>query len=136
MDAFTSLFSVPFQLTTLEAVREIKRVLTDNGVVIFNLGGAVSGPGSGFFLAELNTYKEVFPHVLVFKVDPDKDDSEVQNLVFIAFEKTTPSRQNLSSEYHGMGHLWLFRREQDNESRQLVDDLAPVARHNFRIPHD
>ncbi len=43
MDAFGSLFSVPFQLTTVEAVQNISRVLKDDGVVIFNLGGAIKG---------------------------------------------------------------------------------------------
>jgi spermidine synthase len=42
MDAFGSLFSVPYQLTTIEAVRHIDRVLDADGVVIFNLGSAVT----------------------------------------------------------------------------------------------
>ena len=37
MDAFSSLFTVPFQLTTVEAVRKMNSVLTDDGVVILNM---------------------------------------------------------------------------------------------------
>nr|HMS42328.1 fused MFS/spermidine synthase [Pyrinomonadaceae bacterium] len=39
MDAFGSLFSVPFQLTTIEGVQQINLTLKDDGVVIFNIGG-------------------------------------------------------------------------------------------------
>ena len=42
MDAFGSLFTVPYQLTTLEAVRQIHRVLKPDGIVIFNLGGPLT----------------------------------------------------------------------------------------------
>lgn len=36
-DAFGSYFSIPFQLTTLEAVQKKYNMLTDNGVVILNI---------------------------------------------------------------------------------------------------
>ena len=57
MDAFGSLFSVPFQLTTLEAVREMHRVLDGEGVVVFNIGSAIRGPASNFLQAEYATYQ-------------------------------------------------------------------------------
>ena len=71
MDAFGSLFSVPHHLTTLEAVTNIHRVLADDGVVIFNLGSALAGDASLFFQAEFATYRQVFAHVYVFKVNAD-----------------------------------------------------------------
>ena len=48
MDAFGSLFTVPYQLTTIEAVRDMHRLLDGDGVVIFNIGSAISGPSSNF----------------------------------------------------------------------------------------
>ncbi|MBK7706237.1 MAG: hypothetical protein IPJ30_10760 [Acidobacteria bacterium] len=54
-----------------EAAVEVRRVLKPDGVVIFNIGGALTGDGSRFFRAELATYREVFPDVQVFKVRPE-----------------------------------------------------------------
>jgi len=97
MDAFTSLFSVPFQLTTIEAAIEIKRILKDDGVVIFNLGGALEGKGSRFLHAELRTYNAVFPHVYLYKVDTSKDESNTQNVIIVALkgEHSNRSLKNL-----------------------------------------
>ncbi|MEO8042243.1 MAG: fused MFS/spermidine synthase [Acidobacteriota bacterium] len=71
MDAFGSLFSVPYQLTTIEAVQNISRVLDDNGIVIFNLGSAIRGDSNRLLQAELATYHAVFPTVELFKVNSD-----------------------------------------------------------------
>ncbi len=90
MDAFSSLFSVPYQLTTLEAVQQIDRVLVDDGVVIFNLGSAIRGPGSRFLQAEFATYKQVFPNVFLFKVNPDRTDEQLQNLIIVAVKSSPP----------------------------------------------
>ena len=90
MDAFSSLFSVPYQLTTLEAVQQIDRVLTDDSVVIFNLGSAIKGPASHFLQAEFATYKKVFPQVFLFKVTPDRPDDDLQNLIIVASKSSPP----------------------------------------------
>ncbi|MFN2411455.1 MAG: fused MFS/spermidine synthase [Pyrinomonadaceae bacterium] len=84
MDAFGSLFSVPYQLSTVEAVRQIERALKDGGIVIFNLGSAIRGPGSGFLQAEFKTYQSVFPYVYLFKVRPELADDALQNLIVVA----------------------------------------------------
>ncbi len=90
MDAFSSLFSVPYQLTTLEAVQQINRVLTRDGAVILNLGSAIQGPASHFLQAEFATYKQVFPHVYLFKVNPDHSDEQLQNLIIVAVKSSPP----------------------------------------------
>ncbi|MBA3770680.1 MAG: fused MFS/spermidine synthase, partial [Blastocatellia bacterium] len=84
MDAFGSLFSVPYQLTTIEAVREIRRNLRDDGVVIFNLGSAITGEASHFLQAEMATYRAAFPQVYLFKVKSEYADDRLQNLIIVA----------------------------------------------------
>jgi SAM-dependent methyltransferase len=74
-----AVFSVPFQLTTVEAVQQISRVLKDDGVVIFNLGGAISGAGNAFLKSELATYRAIFPRVYLLKINPDYSDDHFQN---------------------------------------------------------
>lgn len=130
MDAFGSLFSVPFQLTTLEAVREIDRVLKPDGVVIFNVGGALRGPASRFLQAEYATYKQIFPQVFVFKVNSEKSDEEVQNLIIIAAKSEKPV--SLSSPDAEFARLFahLYRNEIPSDHPILTDELAPVEYYN------
>ena len=78
IDAFGSLFTVPFQLTTVEAVHRIHDVLKENGTAVVNIGSAISGDASLFLEAELATYRAVFPTVHIYKVDKDADDVKLQ----------------------------------------------------------
>jgi len=133
MDAFTTLFSVPFQLTTIEAVKEINRVMKDGGVVIFNLGGVIEGKGNRFLRAEIETYKVVFPEVYLFKVDSKAKDSDVQNLIIVGL-KPAPSNK-LQSDDTQIKSL-LSRRyigEIPLSNKTLTDELAPVEHYNSFI---
>jgi spermidine synthase len=130
MDAFGSLFTVPFQLTTLEAVREINRVLKDDGVVIFNIGGAIEGKSSGFLRAELKTYRQIFPRVYLFKVYPENPDDKQQNLIIIACKaKNAATLESPDAEISALlSHL--HDKPSENNFPILTDDLAPVEYYN------
>jgi len=130
MDAFGSLFSVPFQLTTVEAVENISRVLTSDGVVIFNLGGAIRGDAGKFLQAELKTYKQVFPKVYLFKVNADYADEQLQNLIIIACKNETAAA--LTSSDAEMSNLLehLYTGDVNADIEILTDDLAPVEYYN------
>ncbi|HUF04486.1 MAG TPA: fused MFS/spermidine synthase [Aridibacter sp.] len=124
LDAFSTLFSVPHQLTTLEAVREIRRVLKYDGVVIFNIGTAVKGDASMFLGAEIATYRAMFPEVAIFKVDKSKRDEEVQNVILAAFASKGDVRGSDEETRELIGH----RIPVDEVTLRpiLTDDLAPV----------
>lgn len=132
LDAFGSLFTVPFQLTTIESVSHIRRVLNEDGVVIFNLGGAVSGSSSLFFQAEYNTYRKIFPHVRVFKVNTGYSNEQLQNLIIIA----SLSELNIDPETDIAGSE--IKEFEITHDGILTDDLAPVeyfnsfAQRNYR----
>ena len=130
MDAFGSLFSVPYQLTTLEAVQQINRVLKDDGVVIFNLGSAIRGEGSRFLQAEFATYKRVFPHVYLFKVNSGYTDEQLQNLIIVACKSlNAPSLKSSDLELNKLlSHL--HQQDFPREYPILTDDLAPVEYYN------
>lgn len=130
MDAFGSLFSVPYQLTTIEAVRNFHRVLKDDGVVIFNLGSSIAGESSRFLQAELRTYKAVFPQVYLFKVNEDYSDERLQNLMIVASRST--ERDDLESGDEQIAKLLghVYERGPALEMPILTDDLAPVEYYN------
>src|SRR5215204_5734166 len=134
IDAFGSMFSIPYHLTTVEAVQQMHRVLKDDGVVIVNIGSAFTGPASHFLQAELSTYKAVFRDVLLFKVRPEKADADLQNVILVACRSTCRTAELDSSlgEHHFISSL-LRRRYSgyENEAASapvLTDDLAPVER--------
>lgn len=130
MDAFGSLFSVPFQLTTVEAVEQIRRILKPDGVVIFNIGGALEGKSSRFLQAEYATYKKVFPQVFIFKVNAEKEDSEVQNLIIIASKSERPLLfESLDEEFLRLLST-VYRQEIPADLPLLTDELAPVEYYN------
>ena len=130
MDAFGSLFSVPYHLTTREAVEQISRVLTDDGVVIFNLGGAIEGDGSGFLKAELATYRAVFPKVYLFKINPEYTKDHFQNLIIVAVKDKNSAP--LASDNPNFSALLanLYTENIDLDKPILTDDLAPVEYYN------
>ena len=130
MDAFGSLFSVPYHLTTREAVANLSRILKDNGVVIFNLGSAITGPGSKFLQAELRTYREVFPNVYLFKVRSDYTDDRLQNLIIVASRSSRAIA--MTSDDPLIASLLDHRYTGDLVLNEpiLTDDLAPVEYYN------
>jgi spermidine synthase len=130
MDAFGSLFSVPFHLTTVEAVREISRVLKNDGVAIFNLGGAIKGESSRFFQAEFNTYRQVFPRLYLFKVNSDTDDRQIQNLIVAACKGECSLEMKSGDEEIQKMLSHHYNADISGDAPILTDDLAPVEYYN------
>ncbi len=131
MDAFGSLFTVPYQLTTIEAVGQIQRVLTDDGVVIFNIGSALTGDAGRFLRAEVMTYRQVFANVYIFKVHPEFDDTRLQNFIIVASDR----EMRIGDESIEPDLAELLKRRVDgdidtNDLKVLTDDLAPVEYYN------
>ena len=129
MDAFGSLFSVPHHLTTIEAVAQFHRILKDDGVIIFNLGAAITGSGSGFLQAELATYRQVFPQVHLFKVNSNYSDEKLQNLIIVA------SKWSVAPDAKGDELIESLLASRYTNSIPLTkpfltDDLAPVEHYN------
>ena len=130
MDAFGSLFSVPYQLTTVEAVREMRRSLRDDGVVIFNLGSSIEGPASRFLHAELATYRAVFPNVYLFKVNADYPDERLQNLMIVATASPEPAMSEITDAEIASLLSHRYPAEPRSDAVIITDDLAPVEYYN------
>ena len=132
MDAFGSLFSVPHHLTTIEAVRQIDRVLDPEGVVIFNIGSALTGESNRFLQAELATYKSVFPFVHVFKVNPDSTDERTQNVMIVACKTECSVSSSDTANDPEISRLLSHRYYPEIPLNMpvLTDDLSPVEYYN------
>lgn len=89
-DAFTSWYSVPYQLTTQEAIQKQYDSLSDNGVVILNIISAIEGEMGELLRAEYKTFTTVFPQVYIIPVSSPKDGTQIQNIVLIALKSKNP----------------------------------------------
>ncbi len=125
-DAFTSHYSLPYQLTTKEAVQKKFDILQENGIVILNIISAIEGEKGKFLRAEYATYKSIFPQVYLFPVRDQNNGNDVQNIILIALKSN--EKQNFNdtdpklNEY--LQHLW--KKEISTDLPILTDDFAPV----------
>lgn len=76
---------IPFHLTTVEFLREVRNKLKDDGVVAANI---LSPYRNKFFDSMVMTYKKVFPHLYIFA------GQRSRNFIFIA----TPGKMKKSEE--------------------------------------
>jgi spermidine synthase len=98
IDAFFGDEHIPTELTTLKAVEDMSRVISEKGVVIVNTISALEGPKSSFIQSEYRTYREIFPTVLLFSVKPTPPAS-LQNIMLVALKTTSYSLQSPNREY-------------------------------------
>ena len=130
MDAYKSMLTIPFQLTTLEAVRKIHDILVEDGAVFANLISSLDEKNNQFLRAELATYKSVFPNVYLFAVqypNPTGQEKEYfQNIMLVGLK--SPVEPKLISENVEMNG-YLQHRIIDkikNDENILTDEYAPV----------
>jgi spermidine synthase len=88
-DTFKSLYTLPWQLTTVEAAKKTYDMLNEGGCVLLNIISSVKGDASMFLRAELATYREVFPYVYVFAIMDTTDLEVVQSTVLVAVKSST-----------------------------------------------
>ena len=121
---------IPFHLTTVEFLREIKRKLNDGGVVVSNI---LSKSNNKYFWSMVKTYKEEFDSLYLFKGE------DQGNFIFVATVDKVPMKrkafrakagkiqsdrgmdidlQRLPWDYESGGFTW--------DSKILTDDFAPV----------
>ncbi len=134
LDAYQTDY-IPFHMTTVEFLREVKKALRENGVVVSNI---VPRSKNKYFYSMIKTYCEVFPRLYIFK------GNKSLNYVFIATADNEPvSPEELRERAKGfqrldidMMYLTQFYgtyREYENpdEAEVLTDDFAPVNLYRY-----
>ena len=81
-DAFSG-DSVPWHLTTVEVVREVDRLLADDGIYVMNV---IDGDQSRFARSQLATLNEVFDELSVIHPDGDIPDVPVNQILVAAHD--------------------------------------------------
>jgi spermidine synthase len=125
-DAFGGL-SVPWQLTTREALELVDRALTDEGVYAVNL---IDHPPLGFVRAELATMRAVFPHVVLLARAPVLAGEDGGNVVAVASRSPLPAGA-LREALPDLDLAWQVAEGEELDAfvggaQVLTDDHAPV----------
>ena len=129
---------IPFHLTTVEFLREVRNKLKEDGVVAANI---LSPYRNKFFDSMVMTYKKVFPHLYIFS------GQRSRNFIFVA----TPGTTKRSEEYilERAGKIQAARKfdidlpktassyeySTDYEwssAKVLTDDFAPVNLYKYQ----
>ncbi len=126
MDAYGSLLP-PFQLFTQEAVAQIGRHLSEDGIAAANI---ISPTNNEPIQSIAKTYGTVFKHVVIFPVGPDVSPERNQNLILVASNsKLTPedllSAAQTEEEKRFVSGLFTLS---DDKGLVMTDDFAPLER--------
>ncbi|RLD58386.1 MAG: spermidine synthase [Bacteroidetes bacterium] len=130
MDAYKSMITVPYQLTTVEAITKMYDMLNDDGVILANLISTLSPKNNAFLRAELATYKSVFPQVYLFAVQypnpAEKQKEYFQNFMLVGLKsEKKPGLYSGDEELNEfLKHLVTIKIDADLPI--LTDDYAPV----------
>ncbi len=137
LDAYQNDY-IPFHLTTIEFLREVKSRLKEDGVVVANI---VAPFKNKFFDSMVVTYKKVFPHLYIF---PGRRSA---NFIFVATASTTAKTEGViagrakqlqtSRKFDiDLPEIAMrFARSADYESssaKVLTDDFAPVNLYKYQ----
>ncbi|NUM25313.1 MAG: fused MFS/spermidine synthase [Candidatus Buchananbacteria bacterium] len=133
-DAFASYYSIPFQLTTAEAVKKMHDALTDDGILILNVISGLDGDRAKFLNAEYLTIKQYFPQIYLFPVDfrDEANFDKIQNIVLIATKNSNRlSKEEMlnlanANQVPYVNNLWEQQPNIKPTDRILTDDFAPV----------
>ena len=131
LDAYQNDY-IPFHLTTLEFLKEVKSRLKDDGVVVANITAPYRNK---FFDSMLMTYKKAFPHIAIFKGKKsanfifvattgskikDKDSTEARARRIQSDRKFDIDLEDIASRYEpSEAYEW-------GGAKILTDDFAPV----------
>lgn len=125
-DAFAST-SVPWHLTTVEVMDELRRAMTPDGVYVMNV---VDGGDSGYARAQLATLADRFEHVVaILPVGGVPEDRSV-NQILVASDAPVPELRIGADD----GRVVTGAELDDyiGSARVLTDDHAPVDQLLFR----
>jgi spermidine synthase len=125
-DVFTSHYSIPFHLVTVEAIRLMRSALAPGGIVLVNLLASPEGISSRFYKALYATFKTAFSQVQTYAVIDPIDRRLWQNLILAASTGPLPEKTNDTDIQKMLAHLLPIPEE---AIPPFTDEFAPVDRY-------
>lgn len=124
IDAFKGV-NAPFELTTYEAMKNAKKALQENGIVITNILSAIEGKEADFIKYEYATYQAVFDEVKVYRVPSNCKETERQNLILVGIKGKINKNEEKQKEYQKLLETELTNFSSDKKI--VTDHYAPIG---------
>lgn len=137
VDVFNSHYSVPFHVGTVEAAQAMRKAVALGGALLMNIISAVEGKDGELFRAIYGAMAQSFAELHVFAVSDQKDLTQVQNLMLLAFPEAQAQHRALLQGENG--HLSAAVQQMlatrltspvPTGTPPLRDDFAPVERYS------
>ncbi len=125
-DVFTSHYSIPFHLVTVEAIALMRSALAPDGVVLVNLLASPEGVSNRFYKALYATFKTAFPEIQTYAVVDSADKHLWQNILLAASTVPPPGVSNDADMQKMLAHALPAPLE---NIPPFTDEFAPVDRY-------
>lgn len=127
-DAFHT--SIPSHLTTKEFFAVTKEKLSDNGIYVMNIIGALNNKTPSFLMSEVKTFTSVYANSYLFAVY-DTNSPYAQNMMLVGFKSDSPvdfTKIKTKDPYMAEVHTKLVDLRQFDFSAHPIftDNYAPV----------
>ena len=141
LDAYQNDY-IPFHLTTLEFLREVKSRLRDDGVVVSNI---LSEYRNKFFDSMVVTYKKVFPQLYIFPGRQSRNSIFVATLSgrvraqegIMGDARRIEKFRGLDIDMAGIAESYELSAAYEKKSAKiLTDDFAPVNLYKYQKSND
>ena len=126
-DVFNSNYSIPFHMTTVEAVALMRAALNPGGLVLVNLLASPEGISNRFYKAFYATFQTAFPEVHAFAVINASGQQQWQNIILSALTQPPPQTAPADDEIKAM--LTQLLPPPKDKLPPLTDEFAPVDRY-------
>lgn len=129
-DAFSSYYSPPFHLTTIEALKSMKDSLKPDGLAVINIISALQGEKSTFFIKEFATLKKLFSNIVVFYTEDKDSFDKVQNIVLVCSNNKSLGMRSFAR----LDKRWsdsIYYNLIIKHDGILTDNFAPVEYYNL-----
>ena len=121
-DAYTAVYSIPYHLTTREALTMVQKKLHSDGMFIVNVITALEGVDAAFLQHFVHTLQQVFAQVDVRQTDPERQPKDVQNILVFAYNGETqvllPAEQEILFPLQNISI--------PTTTKILTDEYAPI----------
>ncbi len=122
-DIYNSDISIPYETITIEALKNIRYILKENGILAINIIADLEDGNNEYFSQIYRQLKEVFPVVKIYAVIPDELE-EFQNYILVGFKSNNDSNNEIINNLKD-NEVEIVPKEQPEV---FTDDFAPFEK--------
>jgi spermidine synthase len=124
-DVYGSSYNIPFHMTTAECMKNIRSLLSDDGVFIVNIISSIDGE---LFSGIYSSIAAAFPVVMIYPATYPNSVGTRQNIMIVALAGAVPYREPESEQIAALLlHRWTNRFEP--KIAAFTDSFAPVEKY-------